>query len=120
MKKVAKSFSFAFNGIWFCVLHGVNFRIQLCCALVSLVVALYLKISSMEWMVILLCIAIVLCLEMINTAIEQLCDVVNPEKHAGIKLTKDIAAGAVLFSAILAAITGAFIFLPKILSIIQS
>ena len=75
------------------------------------------QIDAMEWMVILLCITAVLTLEMINTAIEKLCDVVHPGYHPQIKVIKDIAAGAVLLAAVGSVIAGAIIFLPKIIAL---
>jgi diacylglycerol kinase len=59
-------------------------------------------------------------MEMLNTAIEKLCDVVHKEIHPGIKKVKDIAAGAVLIAAFCSVITGAVIFLPKIIHFIKS
>ena len=57
----------------------------------------------------------VLSLEMINTAIERICNIVHKEPHPGIKIIKDLAAGAVLLAAFVAAICGTIIFLPKII-----
>ena len=74
----------------------------------------------MEWIAIGFCIAFVIAMEMLNTAIEKLCDVVHQEVHPGIKKVKDIAAGAVLISAIFSLITGLIIFLPKIIMYFKS
>lgn len=120
MFRLTRSFSFALNGLRICVVKGANFRIHLFCTLLAAILGSYFHLSVNEWLILLLCIGFVLCLEMLNTAIEQLCDVVHKENHPGIKIIKDIAAGAVLVSAIIAAICGAFIFLPKIISFIQS
>jgi diacylglycerol kinase len=57
----------------------------------------------------------VIALEMINSAIENLVDFVSPEKHQSIKKIKDLSAGAVLVGATVAAIVGLIVFLPKIL-----
>ena len=120
MSRLTRSFSYALNGLSICVLKGANFRIHLLSGTIAIIAGYAFNISPNEWMVVLLCIGFVLCMEMLNTAIEQLCDVVHKEIHPGIKLTKDIAAGAVLVSAVVAAICGAFVFLPKLLSFIQS
>jgi diacylglycerol kinase len=66
------------------------------------------------------CIAFVISMEMLNTAIEKLCDVVHKELHPDIKRVKDIAAGAVLVSAIFSLMTGLIIFLPKIILYFKS
>lgn len=115
LKKLILSFSYAFNGIWKCVQDGSNFKIHLFVALLVVIMGFSLRISVSEWMVILLCTGFVLSMEMVNTALEQLCDVVHKEYHPGIKLTKDIAAGAVLVSAIVALVCGLLIFIPKII-----
>ena len=57
----------------------------------------------------------VITLEMMNTAIEKLCDMVQPDKHPEVKIIKDIAAGAVLVAAVCSVIIGAFIFLPVVI-----
>lgn len=75
------------------------------------------KISVMEWIVCLILFALVISLELINTAIETTVDIAMPEINEKAKYAKDIAAGAVLFSAIIAAIVGLIIFLPKVFSI---
>lgn len=65
---------------------------------------------------VLLCIGLVMALEMVNAAIEKLCDRLHPDKHTDIKLVKDMAAGAVLWAAIISAIVGLIIFAPKLLT----
>jgi len=120
MLRLIRSFSFAFNGIKVCTARHSNFKIHLFCMLPTIALAIAFRISVNEWVAVLLCIGLVLSMEMLNTAIEQLCDVVHKEYHPGIKVTKDIAAGAVLVSAVIAAVCGAFIFIPKILSFIQT
>ena len=73
-----------------------------------------LKISSIEWAVIVLTIALVIVAEAINTAIEIDIDLTSPEYHPYARDTKDVAAGAVLLATFAAAIIGLIIFLPKI------
>ena len=77
-----------------------------------------LKVSVTEWMILLSCIGLVVSLEMVNSTIEKICDHVNPHIHPSIKIIKDIAAGAVLWSALISAIIGLIIFLPKIVSLL--
>ena len=120
MSRLIRSFSFALNGLRICVLKGANFKIHLFCLAMAVMLGIILGISITEWLVVSLCIGFVLSMEMLNTAIEQLCDVVHKEIHPAIKSIKDLAAGAVLLSAIVAAVCGGFIFLPKIISFTQS
>ncbi|MEG2574055.1 MAG: diacylglycerol kinase family protein, partial [Bacteroides sp.] len=72
-------------------------------------------ITRNEWIAILLCVALVFAAEAFNTAIERLVNIVSPERNVQAGDVKDIAAGAVLICAIIAAIVGLIIFTPYIL-----
>ena len=113
--KLIKSFTYAWAGIKSCFKSESNFRIHLIAALATIIFSLLLNISATEWIAICFCIAFVITMEMMNTSIEKLCDVVYTELHPVIKSVKDIAAGAVLISAVFSLITAAIIFLPKII-----
>jgi diacylglycerol kinase len=72
----------------------------------------YFHISAWEWCVLSICFALVICAELLNTAIERLCDAVKPERSDEIKFVKDASAGAVLFASVVAAIAGLIVFWP--------
>ena len=91
-----------------------NAWIHLCIAFCVLVAGFVFKISTAEWITVILCIGFVFALELINTSIENMADFVSKEYQDLIKKTKDLAAGAVLVGAITAAIIGLIIFVPKI------
>lgn len=93
-----------------------NLRIQLAFAIVAILMAILLKLTGMEWAILVLVIGSVLFAEMLNTAIEVMLDLYIPEYNEGVKLAKDIASGAVLVTAIVSVIVGAILFLPKILN----
>jgi diacylglycerol kinase len=118
--KLIKSFAYAWNGIRSCFDSEPNFRIHSVLAIFVLILSIVLNISAIEWIAVGFCIAFVITMEMLNTAIEKLCDVVHQDLHPGIKKVKDIAAGAVLVSAIFSAVTGLVIFLPKIIVLLKS
>jgi diacylglycerol kinase len=113
--RVIKSFGWAFNGLKDCILHEKNFRIQYIIALLIVIAGIFFSISASEWMIILICFAVVLSFEIINSAIEKLCDLVSPEFNLTIKKVKDMSASAVLLAAIISFIVGCIIFLPRIL-----
>ena len=93
-----KSFGYAFEGIGTCIKKERNMKIH-CAAVILVVIAVViLKISS---------------LELVNTAVEAVVDLVTEERKPLAKIAKDTAAGAVLIAAIMAAIAGIIIFLPK-------
>lgn len=112
--KRLQSFIHAFNGLKLLFKEEHNAKIHLAAALLAVTFGFVLNVSATEWLVILLCIALVVSLELINSAIENLCDFVSPKKDVRIKNIKDLAAGAVLWSAILAFIIGVIIFVPKL------
>ncbi|MBS1626647.1 MAG: diacylglycerol kinase family protein [Bacteroidetes bacterium] len=109
-----KSVNNALNGIFFFFKKERNSKIQLSIALFIFLMCYYFNINKTEWLIVCLCITIVIGLEMINSAIEKLCDAIHPETHPLIKQAKDIAAGAVLWACIISGIIGAIIFFPKL------
>ena len=109
-----KTFLTAFNGIRYFFKTERNGKIPACVAAFVLLTGFYFNLSSIEWIFILLCIGAVLGLEMVNSALEHLCNLVHNEYHPIIKTIKDLAAGAVLFTSIISVIIGLIIFLPKI------
>jgi diacylglycerol kinase (ATP) len=104
-----KSFGFAAKGILLS-LKERNKKIQVFCALVCIALGFYFQISTVEWCIILLCITLVLVLEMLNTVIERIVDVVSPAYNEKAGQIKDIAAGAVLVASVLASVIGIIIF----------
>ena len=114
-----RSFKYALQGIKYCSVFEKNFRIQLVIVSMTFFCAFVFKISVTEWLAILFCSALVLALEMVNTTIEKLSNVVTKSVHPVIKEVKDIAAGAVCLVSVMSFITGCIIFLPKIQSFIK-
>ncbi|MCC8170443.1 MAG: diacylglycerol kinase family protein [Parabacteroides sp.] len=120
LRKRLKSFVYAFRGIGLLVRHEHNARIHSVAAAAAVTAGFVLRITPVEWTVIVLVIGAVLAAEAFNSALEALCDFVSPGYHESIKKAKDLAAGAVLLVAIAAAIIGAVIFLPRILTLLNS
>ncbi|MFA5536334.1 MAG: diacylglycerol kinase family protein [Bacillota bacterium] len=114
----AKTFQYALVGIKWAFLHERNFKVHLLAAFLAVVVGFVLKISVIEWCLLSLAIFLVLTLEMINTSLEKVVDLVTDEQHPLAKSAKDIAAGAVLLAAINAVIVGIIIFAKKIAALI--
>ena len=112
--KLYKSFWYAFQGIGNTILHERNMQIHCCVTVLVVIFGFLLKISLAEWMVCLLLFALVMSFELVNTALEAVVDLVTLEKKPLAKKAKDAAAGAVLVSAIIAAILGGIIFFPKL------
>ena len=110
----AKSFTHVFRGIGILIKTTHNFWIHIFLAVLVLILGFYLKISNTEWIFIIFTIGLVFITEAINTAIEIDIDLTSPEYHPYARDTKDVSAGAVLISAIIAVIIFLIIFMPKI------
>lgn len=109
-----KRFLYAWAGIVAAVKEEAHLKVHLLAAFIVVLLAFVFRLSMQEWLVLLVVIALVISLELINTAIERTVDLVTEEFHPLAKAAKDIAAGAVLVAAIIAGIIGALIFLPRI------
>ena len=112
--KFIKSFSNAARGIAYLFKSQTNARIELIIASIVVISGILFKISSVEWLIILLCIALVLGFEGINTALEIFADKLHPGFDEEIGKAKDVAAGAVLITAVVATIIGFVIFAPHL------
>ena len=113
------SFSYAFSGIRLALKNEPNLRIHLIIAVIVAVSAYFLGFSRLEWVVLAFTIAFVLILELINTTLEAIVDIVSPGVRPKAKVAKDVSAAAVLLSALLSLVIGAFLFLPKILPLLN-
>jgi diacylglycerol kinase len=112
--KRSQSFKYAFNGIIFGIKTQANLRIHLVAIILVTALGFYFHLSYAEWVLIILAMGSVLSAELFNSAIEVLTDLISPQKNTFAGKIKDMAAGAVLISAITAAIIGLLIFLPKV------
>ena len=113
MEKFFKSFVYAFKGLAYALRTQLNFKLHCVSAVCVILLGLYTKLSSAEWLWIVLAIAMVLVLELVNTAIETLVDLVSPQQQAKAGIVKDVAAAAVLVAAFLALSIALIIFVPK-------
>lgn len=109
-----KSVTYALKGLYLLVTTEHSIIVQLIISTLMCLVGFYMEISTMEWMFQILAIGLVLTAESLNTAIEALCDYLQPNYDKKIGFIKDIAAGAVTFAALTAIVVGAIIYLPKL------
>ncbi len=115
-----RSFRYAFQGLWWLVREEHNSWIHLAFVVVLIPAGFILHLSPVEWTLIILCMGLVLGMELVNSAIERLADKISTERDPVIGKIKDLSAGAVLISAIAAAIVGLIILVPKFLILIGS
>ena len=112
------SFKYAINGLNVLWMEEHQFRIHFVAALLAIVLGFFLNISTTEWLFIIVIIALVFAAEIINSAIENLADLVMLERNDKIAKVKDLAAAAVLVLAMAAVVIGLLIFVPKIVSLL--
>ncbi|RGS78102.1 diacylglycerol kinase family protein [Coprococcus sp. AF21-14LB] len=109
-----KSFGYAFEGIFAGIRKERNMKIHCVAAIGVTAAGILFHISALEWCICLVLFGMIMALELVNTAIEAVVDLVTEEKRPLAKLAKDTAAGAVLIAALMAAAAGLTIFLPKL------
>jgi diacylglycerol kinase len=115
MKTFISGLFHAIEGILYSWNIGRNFRIQVWCGVVSLVLCVLLNVQGWEWIVVLILTGGVLSLETLNSSIEKLCDLISVDRDPKIKTIKDLSAGAVLIFSVIAMVIGCLIFIPKII-----
>jgi diacylglycerol kinase (ATP) len=108
----ARSFGFALAGLKHMVATQHNFKIHLVISLVVVLAGFGLQISNDDWRWLIIAMGLVLAAETLNTAIELACDTASPDFHPLVQKSKDVAAAAVLLTAVAAAIIGVMTFLP--------
>lgn len=119
IKNRLNSFQYAFEGIITLIKDTANARIHVFAALVAIAMGFWLKISTSEWVAITIVIGGVIALEAVNSAIEELADLITKKQNSKIKIIKDLSAGGVLIMAIVALKVGLFIFVPKIIELLN-
>lgn len=116
MQRLINSFGYAFKGLSYAFKSQLNFKIHVVALLVAVILGFVLEVSNQEWLWIALSATLVITMELLNTAIETLVDLVSPEFNVKAGLVKDLSAGAVLVCAIFSLIVASIIFLPKIIA----
>lgn len=114
-KKIINSFKYAFEGLISALKTERNMKFHIIIMLLVIIAGILLKINKYEWLICIVCFAMVIGGELFNTAIETIVDMVMPYKNEKAKKAKDISASGVLVLAIGAAIIGLIIFVPKII-----
>lgn len=109
-----KSVAIAFNGAWLLLKTEPSIKIQVFIGITMTLIGFLVDLSATEWILQTLTIGIIIALEGLNTAIEEMADFIHPEYHPKIGLIKDLAAGAVFIFALVALIVGGIIYFPKI------
>lgn len=117
-KKLFQSFRHAINGVIFLLTNEQNARIHAIVTILVGILAYIFQVSRLEATILFIAVVLVFAIEIINTAIEKIFDLLHPENHEIIRSVKDAMAGAVLISAIIAFVVAILIFLPYIKNMI--
>ncbi len=118
LKKFINSFSYPIKGLKYAYRNEQNLAFDIGMSILVVIAGFLFKVSISEWALLALTIGIVLSLELINTAIEAVVDLVTEDYHPLAKVAKDTSAAAVFICAIASVIVGLIIFLPKIINLI--
>ena len=114
-----QSFKYAFEGIYFAIKLNRNMRIHISVAILVIIASILFKVNAFEMGILGVMIVLVICTEMINTALEEMVDLIISEHRKEAKIAKDVGAGMVLVASIGAVIVGLLIFTPHIIKLFK-
>jgi diacylglycerol kinase len=112
MTRLIKSFTYAFRGLFKIFREEQNLQVESISAIIVIALGFVFQIKSLEWCAILICIALVILMETVNSAVERMADVLKPRIHSYVKEMKDIMAAAVMIASLLSIAVGLIIFVP--------
>lgn len=113
-----ESFSYALQGIGAAVRRERNFKVMLAAGAAAVVAGFALRLDAMSWVAVILMIGLVLCAELLNTAVESVVDLASPDVHPLAKYAKDLAAGAVLVLSVCVGVAGLVIYVRAALLLV--
>ena len=119
IKRFFKSFGYGFKGLVSAVKTEQNLLIELIIGIIVIGLGFFLKISLLEFAIVILTIGLVIFGELVNTAIEYTVDMAMPEMHPLAKISKDVGAAGVLFASFISIVIGLIIFLPKVIELFK-
>lgn len=118
IKKQLYNFKYCFEGIIYALRNEQSMISHFVIALLTIILGFIVKLSKIEWFVVIILIALVIAVEFINTSVEAVVDMVMPDIHPLAKIAKDTASTAVLVVSFAAFIIGLIIYMPKILALL--
>ena len=118
IKDIMHKIKYSVQGLWYCYTHETSFIIETIFVILVVIFGIIFKIAFMEWVFSLLTMALIMEVELLNTGIEAVVDLVTEEYHPLAKIAKDCGSGATFISSMLALAVNLIIFAPKILPLI--
>lgn len=119
IRRLILSFRYAFEGVFYALRHNQNLRIAFTGGFIVIILSIFFKVTPFEMGILGVMILVVVCAEMINSAIEQMTDLITKEHRKEAKIAKDVSAGMVLLTLIGSIIVGILIFVPHVLKLIR-
>lgn len=116
-KNIFNSFKYGFLGLFETIKKERNIKIAIGLIIIGIIISSFLNLNVTEWLIVILMSVVVVSLEMMNTALEAVVDMVMPNIHPLAKVAKDTAAGAVVLSVVVAFIIGLIVYLPKLIAL---
>jgi diacylglycerol kinase len=117
LTKLGNSFRYALTGISYSLKHNQNIQIHIVMALLVLLFSYLLGLDKYEFFIVSVLVVLVLSAEMINSAIEEVVNLLVNEHRIEAKIAKDVSAGMVLLISFFALLVGLFVFIPHLLSL---
>jgi diacylglycerol kinase len=114
LEQFKKSLQYAFRGLGYVIRHEKNFQNELVAAILVVIAMVYFNLAKWETILLFLVIMVTLIMELLNTVMERVVDMLKPSVHPYAKLIKDLMAAAVLVTSILAVVVGIIIFYPHL------
>jgi diacylglycerol kinase (ATP) len=118
VRRRVASFGYAFRGVWAALRTEIHLRFHALATVVVLGLGFYFRLSRLEWALVALAVGLVGSLELVNTAVEAVVNLVSPDYHRLAGRAKDVAAGAVLVGALAALAVGLLVFGPRVWALV--
>ena len=112
-----RGFGYALKGLRIASREESNFRVQIILGSLAILAGIFLHITRIEWLFVIGAAGLVLTAELLNTALEELCDMLKPTHDPHVAKIKDLSAGAVFAASVTALLIGCIIFLPYIFTL---
>ncbi len=118
-KRFLNSFKYSLQGLVHTIREEQSILVMLIATIIAIILGVAINISPIEWIFVFLSIGLVLAVELLNTAIEATVDLVTLDIHPLAKIAKDAGSAAVFVCSVMAFVIGCFIFIPRLLVIIE-
>ena len=120
IKRLSSSLKFAFDGLKYAYKNEQSMTVHIIITILVIIFGVIFEISSLEWIVVVFCVGVMMCLELVNTSIEAAVDLVTEKYNEKAKVAKDVAAAVSVIFCFTSIIIGLIIFVPKVIDFIRS